>query len=247
MRVLVVEDDRALGEFLKQGMELEGHQVEWVEDGEAALVHAAADRPDLIVLDLSLPKRDGMEVLAELRQLRNDAAVLVLTGRNELGARLQCLDLGADDCLLKPFSFSELTARARALLRRRDQFADPVLRHGDLQLNRMEHTVRRGNRAIELTVREFALLEFLLLHRGECVLRGQLLTEVWQMPADATTNVVDVYVNYLRRKLADPLEAKAGLIETVRGSGYRLGVLGPSVVVRIAEGTALPVSVLEPI
>jgi DNA-binding response OmpR family regulator len=226
MRVLVVEDDRALGAFLKQGLELEGHQVAWVEDGELGLAHAAADRPDLMVLDLSLPKRDGMEVLAELRAMHNDASVLVLTGRNELEARLRCLDMGADDCLLKPFSFSELTARARALLRRREQhFADPVLRHGDLQLNRVEHKVTRGERTIDLTAKEFSLLEFLFLRRGECVSRAQLLTEVWQMPADGGTNVVDVYINYLRRKLSSggAEEAKPGLIETVRGSGYRLG------------------------
>jgi len=218
MRVLVVEDDLSLGAFLKSGMEREGHKVDWVGDGDAALLHAAAHRPDLIVLDLSLPKRDGTEVLAELRSLRNDASVLVLTGRNELDARVGCLDLGADDCLLKPFSFSELTARCRALLRRREQYADPVLRHGELQLNRMERTVMRGQRAIELTVREFALLEFLLLHRGECVSRSELLTEVWRAPADGGTNLVDVYINYLRRKLSggESDDSQEELIETVR-------------------------------
>jgi DNA-binding response OmpR family regulator len=229
MRVLVVEDDLALGAFLKSGMEFEGHQVDWVGDGDAALHHAATHRPDLMVLDLSLPKRDGMEVLAELRSLHNDASVLVLTGRNDLDARVRCLDLGADDCLLKPFSFSELTARCRALLRRREQFADPVLRHADLQLNRMDHKVMRGLRPIDLTAKEFSLLEFLLLHLGECVPRSQLLTEVWQMPAEGGTNVVDVYINYLRRKLSAALPDGSSetqqddLIETVRGSGYRLG------------------------
>jgi DNA-binding response OmpR family regulator len=228
MRVLIVEDDQALGAFLKSGMELEGHQVSWVGDGEAALVHAGLYRPDLLVLDLSLPKLDGMDVLAQLRARHDDAAVLVLTGRNELDARVRCLDLGADDCLLKPFSFAELTARCRALLRRREQFADPVLRHGDLRLDRMERTVMRGERAIELTVKEFSLLEFLLLHRGECVTRTQLLTEAWQMSPEPGTNVVDVYINYLRRKLgaSDAGEAQEELIETVRGSGYRLGGTG---------------------
>src|SRR5579864_2263167 len=117
MRVLIVEDDCALGGFLKKGMEMEGHRAEWAEDGEAGLTHAAENHPDLILLDLSLPRRDGIEVLTELRALHNDAAVLVLTGRCDLQSRLQCLDLGADDCLLKPFSFFELTARCRALLR----------------------------------------------------------------------------------------------------------------------------------
>ena len=225
MRVLVVEDDAALGAFLKSGLEMEGHQVDWVGDGDAALLFAAAQRPDLMVLDLGLPRRDGLEVLEELRALHNDAAVLVLTGRNELETRVQCLNLGADDCLLKPFSFSELKARCKALLRRREQFADPVLRHGDLQLNRVERRVTRGARVIELTAKEFSLLAFLLQHRGECVSRAQLLTDAWQMPADGGTNVVDVYINYLRKKLAsgDGEEALEELIETVRGSGYRLG------------------------
>jgi DNA-binding response OmpR family regulator len=235
MRVLVVDDDRALGGFLKQAMEREGHQVLWVGDGEAAIEHAETYRPELIVLDLSLPKRDGMEVLAEMRERNNNASVLVLTGRNELDDRVRCLDLGADDCLLKPFSFFELAARTRALLRRRERFADPVLCHGDLQLNRINHKVTRGTRTIELTAKEFALLEYLLLHRGQCVSRTQLLTEVWQMPADSGTNVIDVYINYLRRKLAanDALEHKEDLIETIRGSGYRLGNLGPKPVAAV--------------
>ena len=222
MRVLVVEDDCSLGAFLRKGMELEGHRVEWVEDGEAALAHAAANHPDLILLDLSLPRRDGTEVLAEMRARHDDAAVLVLSGRNELNERVQCLDLGADDYLLKPFSYFELKARCRALLRRRQQFADPVLRCGDLELHRIEHKVTRAGAAISLTAKEFSLLEYLLLHQGECVSRSQLLVEVWQMPEQAATNIVDVYVNYLRRKL----EGGVDLIETVRGAGYRLG--GPA-------------------
>ncbi|HEX9200382.1 MAG TPA: response regulator transcription factor [Acidobacteriaceae bacterium] len=225
MRVLVVEDDRSLGAFLKKGMELEGHSVEWAEDGEAALVRAAENHPDLILLDLSLPKRDGMEVLAELRARHDDASVLVLTGRCDLNARVQCLDMGADDCLLKPFSYFELTARCKALLRRRLQFADPVLRHGDLELHRVEHKVTRAGIPIGLTAKEFALLEFLLLHRGECVSRSQLLAEVWQMNTETGTNIVDVYVNYLRRKVdaGAAHDTGPGLIETVRGAGYRLG------------------------
>ena len=227
MRVLVVEDDRALGAFLKKGMELEGHRVESVEDGEAAIRRAEEDRPDLILLDLSLPRLDGMEVLTDLRARNNDAAVLILTGRSDLQSRLQCLDLGADDCLLKPFSFFELTARCRALLRRRQQFADPVLRHGDLELHRVEHKVSRAGEAINLTAKEFSLLEYLLMHRGECVSRSQLLTDVWQMDVETGTNVVDVYVNYLRRKVDGNVDRGAcpGLIETVRGMGYKLGGL----------------------
>jgi DNA-binding response OmpR family regulator len=225
MRVLVVEDDHALGAFLKKGMEMEGHRVEWAEDGEVALVRVAENHPDLILLDLSLPRRDGTEILAELRARREDAAVLVLTGRSHLQVRVECLDLGADDCLLKPFSFFELTARCRALLRRRVQSADPVLRHGDLRLDRIEHKVTRASGPINLTAKEFQLLEYLLLHPGECVSRSQLLAEVWPAHAETGTNVVDVYVNYLRRKVdAGALgDEHGGLIETVRGMGYRLG------------------------
>ena len=228
MRVLIVEDDRALGAFLKSGLESEGHKVEWVEDGDAALDSATARPPDLMVLDLSLPKRDGTEVLAEMRARHHDSSVLVLTARNDVKARVECLDLGADDCLLKPFSFFELTARCRALLRRREQFSDPVLRYEDLQLHRIEHKVVRAGRSIDLTAKEFSLLECLLIHQGECVSRSQLLAEVWQTLEQTGTNVVDVYVNYVRRKLDDGGE----LIETVRGAGYRLGGVGRKPVAR---------------
>jgi DNA-binding response OmpR family regulator len=154
MQVLIVEDDAALGLFLQKGMKLEGHEVAWVADGEAALAYAEEHRPDLIVLDLSLPRKDGTEVLAELSGRFDETSVLVLTGRSQVEERVKCLNLGADDCLLKPFSFHELTARCRALLRRREQFADPVLRHGDVELNRMERRVMRNGRLVDLTVKE---------------------------------------------------------------------------------------------
>ena len=225
MQVLIVEDDAALGLFLQKGLKLEGHDVTWVGDGEAALVHAEQFHPDLIVLDLSLPRKDGTEVLAELRGRFDETVVLVLTGRSQVEERVKCLNLGADDCLLKPFSFHELTARCRALLRRREQFADPVLRHGDVELNRMGRRVTRNGQMVELTVKEFSLLEFLLMRRGVCCSRSELLREVWQMSPDAGTNVVDVYVNYLRRKLgaASPEDTTFSVIETVRGEGYRMG------------------------
>ena len=226
MRVLIAEDDVSLGLFLQKGLKLEGHEVAWVGDGEAALQQAETYQPDLLVLDLSLPRKDGTEVLAEMRGRFDGTAVLVLTGRSQVEERIKCLNLGADDCLLKPFSFHELTARCRALLRRREQFADPVLRHGDVELNRMDRRVTRNGRVVELTVKEFSLLEFLLLRRGGCCSRSELLREVWQMSPDAGTNVVDVYVNYLRKKLgAASTEDDAGypVIETVRGEGYQMG------------------------
>ena len=225
MRVLVVEDDRALGLFLQKGLKLEGHDVDWTEDGDAALAHAEAHRPDLMVLDLGLPKRDGTEVLTEMRRRYAECSVLVLTGRGQVDERIRCLNEGADDFLLKPFSFSELTARCRAILRRKDQFADPTLRYGVVEMNRMSRQVRRDGHGLDLTQKEFSLLEFMLNRRGECCTRSELLREVWQMHPDAGTNVVDVYINYLRRKLAGAHpdgESSAPVIETVRGSGYRL-------------------------
>jgi DNA-binding response OmpR family regulator len=225
MRVLIIEDDAALGLFLQKGLKLEGHDVTWVGDGETGLRHAEEHRPDLIVLDLSLPRKDGTEVLEEMRGRFDGTAVLVLTGRSQVEERVRCLNLGADDCLLKPFSFHELTARCRALLRRREMFADPVLRHGEVELNRMDRRVMRNGRLVELTVKEFSLLEFLLARRGQCCNRSELLREVWQMSPDAGTNVVDVYVNYLRRKLGSTgVDGDMGtpVIETVRGEGYRM-------------------------
>ncbi|HEY6413144.1 MAG TPA: response regulator transcription factor [Edaphobacter sp.] len=235
MRVLIVEDDTALGLFLQKGLKLEGHDVVWVGDGEMGLRHVEDHRPDLVVLDLSLPRKDGTEVLEAMRGRFNETSVLVLTGRSQVEERVKCLNLGADDCLLKPFSFHELTARCRALLRRREQFADPVLRHGDIELNRMERRVTRNGRAIELTVKEFCLLEFLMQRGGRCCSRAELLREVWQMSPDAGTNVVDVYVNYLRKKLgAASVDEDAGYagIETVRGEGYQMSGLQKKTVAR---------------
>jgi DNA-binding response OmpR family regulator len=228
MQVLIVEDDSALGLFLQKGLKLDGHDVEWIADGEAAQERLDVRHPDLMILDLSLPKRDGMEILEALANRSDGMAVMVLTGRNEMAIRVKCLNIGADDCMLKPFSFHEFRARCRALLRRRDQFADPVLRQSGIELHRMERRVTRDGAQVDLTVKEFALLEFLLQRRGHCCSRAELLREVWQMSPDTGTNVVDVYINYLRKKLAaaHPLDKLGGagpeLIETVRGSGYML-------------------------
>ena len=230
MRVLIVEDDPALGMFLQKGLKLEGHEVELAGDGEAGLAHALEHAPDLMVLDLSLPRKDGVQVLEEMQGRFGGTSVLVLTGRNGLEDRVKCLNLGADDCLLKPFSFTELTARCRALLRRREQqFANPVLRWNGLEVDRMARRVSRDGCVVELTTKEYALLEYLMLARGRTCSRSALLREVWQMSPEAGTNVVDVYVNYLRKKLGAVRGEVAGadgvpdrLIETVRGEGYAL-------------------------
>lgn len=225
MRVLVVEDDRPLGRFLQQGLMLQGYDVEWVGDGEAALLMAAQQSPDLMLLDLGLPLRDGMEILEIMRRDFQNTAVLVLTGSSRVEERVQCLDKGADDLVLKPFSFHELMARCRALLRRGEHFADPVLRFGGLEVNRMERTVYYEGVRIDLTVSEFRLLEFLMQRRSVCSSRSELLSQVWHSTSKAGTNVVDVYMAYLRKKLAaaHPEDGSGySPIETVRGSGYRL-------------------------
>jgi DNA-binding response OmpR family regulator len=225
MRVLVVEDDRSLGVFLQKGLMLEGHDVEWAGDGDAALDMAAQQAPDLMVLDLGLPRRDGTEVLEAMRRDFEGTAVLVLTGRSQVQERVRCLDLGADDFVLKPFSFHELMARCRALLRRRERFADPVLRFGGVEMNRMERTVSYEGAPIDFTAKEFTLMEFLMLRRGVCCSRTELLTQVWHSTPEAGTNIIDVYITYLRRKLAASHpedDLRDSVIETVRGSGYRL-------------------------
>lgn len=220
LRLLVAEDDRALGTFLTRGLESEGHQVIVAADGAAAVELFQQETPDLIVLDLNLPRRDGMEVLRFLRSVGSESPVLVLTARTELEVRVQCLDLGADDCMVKPFALAELRARCRALLRRR-RGTNFLLRHGDLEVNRVERSVSREGQMIVLTNKEFALLEHLLLHRGRVVSRTALLEQVWNMHAATSTNVVDVYVNYLRRKLSD--SGTDIRIQTVRGEGYAIG------------------------
>ena len=217
MRLLIAEDDRALGLFLTRGLEADGYRVRVVTDGGLALDAFRQDMPDLTILDLGLPVMDGEQVLEQIRLLEVDLPVMVLTARQEVETRVRCLDLGADDFMTKPFSLHELRARCRALLRRKRE-ARLLLRTGDLELDRMEHSVRRGGQPVPLTNKEFALLEHLVLNRGQCVSRIELLDSVWNMEPTQTTNIVDVYVNYLRRKLKDPPPGQ--LIHTVRGQGY---------------------------
>ena len=221
MRFLIADDDPALGMFLARSFEAEGHSISLARDGQAAVDTFLAETPDLTILDLNLPRRDGAEVLRFLRSVAEDLPILILTARNEVETRVKCLDMGADDCMLKPFSLSELRARCRALMRRRRDM-NLVLRHDDLEVNRVERTVNRKGEAVSLTTKEFALLEYLLLNRGYSVSRSTLLEKVWNMNAGSNTNVVDVYVNYLRRKLAD--YAGRPLIQTVRGEGYAIGL-----------------------
>ncbi len=219
MRVLIAEDDSALGSLLRRTMEMEGHTADWVQDGDAALAAWGAAQYSLLLLDLNLQRRDGLEILQAIRGT-SDAAVLVLTARNTLKERLHCLELGADAFLPKPFALRELQMHCRALVRRLQSSAGSQLRCGDLVLDRRSRKVERSGRGIELTLKEFSLLEYLLEHRGECISRMGLLQHVWKMHPDVSTNVVDVYINYLRRKVDEGEENK--LIHTVRGNGYVL-------------------------
>jgi DNA-binding response OmpR family regulator len=221
MRLLIAEDDQALGQFLSRGLEADGHRIKLVLDGAAAVEAFREEMPDLTILDLNMPIKDGEQALAEIRCCDADLPVLVLTGRQEVETRIRCLDLGADDLMTKPFSLHELRARCRALLRRKRE-TRLQLRAGDLELDRLDHTAQRAGQAIVLTNKEFALLEHLMLNRGQCVSRVELLEAVWKLEPAQTTNIVDVYVNYLRRKLKDP--PPGHLIRTVRGQGYTVPV-----------------------
>ena len=221
MRFLIAEDNQALATFLKRGLEADGHQVGLASDGQAAVDSFLEETPDLAILDLNMPRLDGIQVLRVLRSATEDLPILILSARNEMETRLQCLNLGADDCMAKPFALAELRARIRALLRRRRD-AGLVLRYGLLELNRIDRTVTCDGHPVMFTGKEFALFEYLLLHRGRAVSRTTLLSQVWKMQADAGTNVVDVYINYLRRKLGAATDAP--LIQTVRGEGYAIGL-----------------------
>ena len=217
MKILIADDDKSLGMFISRGLEADGHHVRVVLDGGAAVEAFREDLPDLTILDLNMPVKDGEQVLDEVRILDADLPILVLTARQEIDTRVRCLDHGADDLMVKPFSLHELRARCRALLRRKRE-ARLQLRAGNLELDRLDHTVRRGAQPIQLTNKEFSLLEHLMLNRGHCLSRVELQETVWNLEPAQTTNIVDVYINYLRRKLHDPPPGQ--LIRTVRGQGY---------------------------
>jgi DNA-binding response OmpR family regulator len=221
MRILVVEDERKVAAFVRQGLVEEGHAVEVAADGEAALEAVAEGPPfDLVVLDVMLPKRGGLDVLRSLRALRVQTPVLLLTARDGVADKVAGLDAGADDYLAKPFAFEEFLARVRALLRRGRGGAEPVLRLADLSLDPATRAVLRGRRRITLTAREYALLEYLLRNAGRVLTRPMITQHVWGMDWDPQSNIVDVYVGYLRRKV--DADGEPRLVQTVRGAGYML-------------------------
>jgi two-component system, OmpR family, response regulator MprA len=226
MRILVVDDDRAVRESLRRSLQFNGYQVELASDGVQAMEQIQAQRPDALVLDVMMPRLDGLEVCRRLRSTGDDLPVLVLTARDAVSDRVAGLDAGADDYLPKPFALEELLARLRALLRRASAEADtlgdaaPAMRFADLELDPGTRDVRRGERLISLTRTEFALLELFLAHPKQVLTRGRILEDVWGYDFPTSGNALEVYVGYLRRKTE--AEGESRLIHTVRGVGYVL-------------------------
>ncbi len=220
-RVLVVEDDEAIAQVLQRSLRLEGYDVKIAGDGITALEEAHAFLPDLVVLDLGLPRLDGIEVAKRMRE-SDDVPILVLTARDVVEARVEGLDSGADDYLVKPFDRQELLARLRALLRRRPPRGQAALAVSDLRLNPDTHEVARGTRRIDLTQREFELLEYLMRNERIVISRQRLLDEVWGYDPFSMTNTIEVFVSNLRRKLEAGGEPR--LLHTIRGAGYVLRV-----------------------
>jgi len=227
MRILVVEDDRKVAGFIAQGLREEGYVVDPAADGDEATMLSHMNDYDLILLDLMLPKKNGLQVAAELRREGRQTPILMLTARDATEDVVRGLDAGADDYLAKPFKFDELLARVRALVRRGGAARTELLTCEGVELDRVKHKARAHGKALSLTPKEFQLLEHLLLHQGEVVRRTELLEKVWDLSFDPETNVVDVHVANLRRKLQS---AGAGdVIRTVRSVGYRLGGDGAEV------------------
>ena len=226
VRILVVEDERKVANFIRQGLTEEGHTVEVAPDGATALdLLVEGPPPDLVVLDLMLPKVDGFAILKAARQRRVTTPVLILTARDSVADKVRGLDLGADDYLTKPFAFDEFLARVRALLRRGTVAGTPRLQLGDLTLDPATREVWRGSRRITLTTREYALLEYFMRNPGRVLTRPMLAEHVWGLDFDPESNIVDVYVGYLRRKVDGPDDTR--LVHTVRGAGYVLRTDAP--------------------
>jgi DNA-binding response OmpR family regulator len=220
MKILVVEDDRKVAGFIEQGLREEGYVVDVAPDGDQATMLAHVYDYDLLVLDVMLPKKTGLQVAAELRREGRATPILMLTARDTTEDVVRGLDAGADDYLTKPFKFDELIARVRALVRRGGAGRTELLHYGPVELDRLKHKVRVGGKNLDLTPKEFHLLQHFLLHPEEVVRRTELLEKVWDMHFDPESNVVDVHVGNLRRKLREA--AGQDLVQTVRGVGFRL-------------------------
>jgi DNA-binding response OmpR family regulator len=219
MRVLIIEDDEGIVRFLERGLAAHGHSTVSADNGEDGVILARDESVELILLDIMLPLMDGHRVLERIRLRRPEVPVLMLTARDDLRNKVDALDAGADDYLTKPFDLEELLARLRALTRRADQPQGSKIVAGDLKVDLRSRRVWRGDKLVDLSSREFALLEYLMRHPGQVLSRQQILSAVWDYDFDPGSNVVDVYVSYLRNKL--DRRGEPSLIQTVRGSGYR--------------------------
>lgn len=224
MRILAIEDDPSIVRVLQRGLSAHGHQVISADNGEDGVQLATDPSIDIVLLDIALPILDGHAVLARIRAVRPTVPILMLTARDDLDTKVHVLNAGADDYLTKPFAFEELLARIRVLARRAGQTQSTSVQSGDLMIDLLSRRVTRAKKTIELSTREFALLEYLARHAGQVLSRQQILTAVWEYDFDGESNVVDVYIRYLRRKIDLPDEPS--LITTIRGSGYRFDPIG---------------------
>jgi heavy metal response regulator len=220
MRILLVEDEKKIAAFIERGLTEQHYTVDVAIDGNEGLYLAQVNPYDLIVLDIMLPGKDGFAVCRELRQQENDVPILMLTARDDVRDKIYGLDSGADDYLTKPFAFGEFLARVRVLLRRNRTDKTTLLKVGDLEMDQLTHTVTRAGKNIELTATEYALLEYLMLHAGQVVTRTMISEHVWNQDFDSFSNVINVYVNYLRKKVDAGFPKK--LIHSVRGRGYMI-------------------------
>ncbi len=222
MRLLIVEDEHKLANSIKQGLEQEGFATDVAYTGTDGYDLASVENYDLIILDLMLPGMDGMEICARLRQEGNHTPILILTARGELEDKIKGLNCGADDYLTKPFAFMELLARVRALLRRPNNLLPNILQCGNLTLNTQTFEVERDHKPINLSQKEFSLLEYLLRNKNRILTKEKLIEHVWNYEADILPNTVEVYIGYLRNKLEKPFKKQAKLIKTIRGFGYTI-------------------------
>jgi len=220
MRILVVEDEKALAHMIRRGLTEEGYAVDIAYDGEEGEYLAEVVPYDLIILDIILPKKDGFEICLGLRQKRVNTRILILTCKDSVSDRVRGLDSGADDYLVKPFNFNELSARIRALLRREVTRGLPVLQVGNLSLNTLTREVKRGQRDIKLTTKEYSILEYFMRNPNVVITRRMIEDHAWNLSLDSESNLIEVYIRRLREKIDE--EGEESLIETVRGAGYRL-------------------------
>lgn len=220
MRIVLIEDEKNLANIIKKGLQEEGYSVDVAYDGEEGLYMAENIPADAIILDIMLPKMDGLQILKTMRKNNIKTSVLLLTAKDETSDKIKGLDTGADDYLTKPFEFGELLARLRALIRRAGEIKSPVIAIGDLEINTASHEVNRAGKKIELSAKEYATLEYLAYNANRVVTRAEITEHIYDESFDLDSNIVDVYINYLRNKIDKDFDKK--LIHTVKGAGYML-------------------------